>query len=393
MSFPYHDLYWTETPDFLNGKIKSNESVLATDLFWWLFPDIYRYTHTFAMPKTTYDWVIIHKGEANLLQTDTLRYLFKKLNPVYANDVFVVLSKSAHFPKLDKNNNHIKSLSIIIDALSKSPVKTPPNDVSFVENTHRITKFNSMNSHEFLNAMNSFFKNGGYRYETVRDKTYYREIDRHIENMIASDIPTQRTILDLCCGIGRLKSILQNEKVIGIDISDTAIDIAKSTHKEYPDYEFHQMDAHHLAFPDNYFDVVLFIDAIEHVHNAEIVMKEVARVLKPGGVLMTTIANRDSLNQFMTRKLGYPEFVTNYQHIKEFSFEESKALLNHAGLDIINSSGIFLFPYWGIPGIDHLVRHLTDNDAETVELMRILGERVGAEHAYASVLLGMKKPQ
>jgi hypothetical protein len=45
------------------------------------------------------------------------------------------------------------------------------------------------------------------------------------------------------------------------------------------------------------------------------------------------------------------------------------------GLKVIRSGGIFLYPYWGIPGIDQVMRSINDSDPEVVELMRELGRR------------------
>jgi SAM-dependent methyltransferase len=150
------------------------------------------------------------------------------------------------------------------------------------------------------------------------------------------------------------------------------------------------MDAHDLRFVDESFDAVLFIDAIEHVKDAERVIAETARVLRPGGAVLLTVANRDSVNQVLTRKLGYPEFVTNYQHIREFSYAETLSMLEANHLQIEKTRGIFLYPYWGVPRVDEFVREVTDEDPEFVELMRELGEKVGAEHAYCSVVLARK---
>jgi 2-polyprenyl-3-methyl-5-hydroxy-6-metoxy-1,4-benzoquinol methylase len=107
------------------------------------------------------------------------------------------------------------------------------------------------------------------------------------------------------------------------------------------------MDAHSLCSADGSFDIVLFIDAIEHVKDAYKVVSEISRVLRPGGQVLLTVANRDSVNQVLTRKLGYREFVTNYQHIREFSFAETRNLLGSHHLEIEQSRGIFLYPYWG----------------------------------------------
>ena len=114
-------------------------------------------------------------------------------------------------------------------------------------------------------------------------------------------------------------------------------------------------------------------------------------MLRPGGRLLTTAANRNSVNQVITRRLGYPEFVTNYQHIAEFGLDDLTEMLDDAGFDVVRTEGIFLFPYWGVPGVDQAVRHLTDDDPEVVELMRKLGRLVGAEHAYTSVVAAVRR--
>ena len=47
--------------------------------------------------------------------------------------------------------------------------------------------------------------------------------------------------------------------------------------------------------------------------------------------------------------------------------------------------------YWGIPGIDGLVRHITDDDPEIVEILCEMGRKVGPRYAYAFVLLARKE--
>ena len=48
--------------------------------------------------------------------------------------------------------------------------------------------------------------------------------------------------------------------------------------------------------------------------------------------------------------------------------------------------------FWHFADIDadEIEREVTEGDAQFVELMRHLGERVGAEHAYCSVVLVRK---
>lgn len=47
-----------------------------------------------------------------------------------------------------------------------------------------------------------------------------------------------------------------------------------------------------LPYPGSYFDVVTCLDVLEHVQSTEQVLREIKRVLKPGGVLLTSVPNR-----------------------------------------------------------------------------------------------------
>ena len=57
------------------------------------------------------------------------------------------------------------------------------------------------------------------------------------------------------------------------------------------DYVAQQMDALNLAYTDNYFDRVFSISVIEHIgdNGDSEVMKEIWRVLKPGGLFIFTV--------------------------------------------------------------------------------------------------------
>jgi len=114
-------------------------------------------------------------------------------------------------------------------------------------------------------------------------------------------------------------------------------------------------------------------------------------VLVPGGELLVTFANRNSVNQVLAEKLGHHRFVTNHQHIHEYALAEMSELLDDTGFEICETAGISLYPYWGVPRVDEVVRELTDDDPEVVGIMRELGRRVGAEYAYTGVIVAQRR--
>ncbi|MES2975097.1 MAG: class I SAM-dependent methyltransferase [Pseudomonadota bacterium] len=389
MSFPYHDRFWAPLADFLQKHVRPDDKVLGSDLFWWLFPRLFRYADMRRNPEAHYDWIVIHKGELDQLPVRRLTGLFNTMRVAFANEVFVVLTANTSVEQVDRAADHVRALELQLAALRDAPEAIRLDEPEPVlPDEGSIVQFGSLDAAGLREAMNSFWTNGGYVYGTKRDIVYYNEIDRHIADMTGAS--GGRKVLDLCCGTGRLRNLLPGDDIVGVDLSDVAIEMAQQRHAGLANFSFRQMDARQLDFPDASFDLVLFVDAVEHVLDVHATLAEASRVLRPGGLMMMTVANRDSLNQFITRKLGYPEFVTNYQHVKEFSYRETLDLLLHARMEVVRTAGIFLFPYWGVPGIDGVVREITDDDAETVELMRVLGERAGAEYAYASVILARK---
>jgi SAM-dependent methyltransferase len=334
---------------------------------------------------------VLHKGLIEELPASFVVESWDALKPVFANEVFIILARGITSGELPGDNPHIAALTERLPSLAFDAEKEPPQVVvePVLPEPGAIFKFSVLEPEEFADAMDEFWLQGGYIYSTRRDQSYYAEIDRYIAEFVGE---RSGLILDLACGIGRCGALLSSEcRITGIDVSRIAIEMAQERHHDKPNFKFEVMDAHSLSFPDQHFDVVLFVDAIEHVMNVERVFAEISRVLKSDGALMLTVANRNSVNQILTRKLGYPEFVTNYQHIREFSYPETLDLLRRHGFRLEREAGIFLYPYWGVPGVDEIVRKVTDHDPEFVDLMRDLGERIGAEHAYCSVVLGRKK--
>lgn len=102
------------------------------------------------------------------------------------------------------------------------------------------------------------------------------------------------SILEIGCGPGDLTYALVDraEKVVAIDISAKAIELAKKrkdlwslSDEQKQKAEFRQMSAVQLDFPDATFDWVVSTSVVEHLHPEDLSshMSEVRRVLKAGG--------------------------------------------------------------------------------------------------------------
>lgn len=109
------------------------------------------------------------------------------------------------------------------------------------------------------------------------------------------DLPITKTtkILDIGCGRGDISLYLAQKAnlVVGIDYSKDGISIANSIKKGFSKdiqkkIQFKVMDVKKLSFQDNYFDMVICIDVLEHLYKNEVdlSMQEVSRVLKKNGI-------------------------------------------------------------------------------------------------------------
>lgn len=115
-------------------------------------------------------------------------------------------------------------------------------------------------------------------------------------------------LLDVGCAYGYYTRFYLNKckKIYGIDPNEDFIRIAK---EKYPRVEFKVASAENLPFKENYFDVVLLNDVLEHVENEEKTLNEVYRVVKEKGVIILTVPHKGLL-RFMDVD-NYSWFVRN----------------------------------------------------------------------------------
>lgn len=93
-------------------------------------------------------------------------------------------------------------------------------------------------------------------------------------------------ILDMGCGPGGNISLLsQFGRVTGLDVSEEALKFARS----YSFFKLVLADAKKLPFTDSSYDLVTSLDVFEHLEDDQKAFREVWRVLRQGGVLLTTV--------------------------------------------------------------------------------------------------------
>lgn len=124
----------------------------------------------------------------------------------------------------------------------------------------------------------------------LRVKTFYNA--DYFERVVLPllDLPPAARVLDVGCGNGGLSFTLARLRpdlqITGIDPEANALESAAQAAAEngWVLLRFEQGDAHQLTYEDSCFDMVMCQTVLTHVRDAEKVIIEMTRVLKPGGV-------------------------------------------------------------------------------------------------------------
>lgn len=167
-------------------------------------------------------------------------------------------------------------------------------------------------------------------WELVPDR---RRGPRDLSDWVGSLEPA-RHALDLGCGDGAVSAAVRAEQLTIADVSPVALGRARGRLPEAEAVEL-EPDAP-LPFADGTFDLVVCTETIEHVHDLQIFMSEVRRVLEPRGRLaLTTPANR-----FL---IPAPDPLS--PHLRHLTKRSLRALLERMGFDIqvLRRSGGGLF--------------------------------------------------
>jgi len=121
-----------------------------------------------------------------------------------------------------------------------------------------------------------------------------------------------RSMLDAGCGDGRYFTALPAlgplpGRVVGIDIADSILRTARgAATRANVDVELIRANLEELPFADSEFDLVLCVQAIEHLLDPTRGIRELARVTSAGGKLLLTTDNRRML---ITKALNAPRWA------------------------------------------------------------------------------------
>ena len=168
--------------------------------------------------------------------------------------------------------------------------------------------------------------------------------DAQVQHTIAQLVPEGAHVLDLGCGDGALlQHLITTRRCTGYGIEIDDDNVLACVRRGV---NVLQLNLHEglKAFRNQSFDVVLQIDTLQHLRNAEVMLRETARVGRVGIVAFPNFAhwpNRLSIARGrmpVTRRLPYQWYDT--PNIRVGTFKDFEALARKNGLQILDAFGL-----------------------------------------------------
>ena len=181
-------------------------------------------------------------------------------------------------------------------------------------------------------------------------KQNYEKFVKFIESEI--EIKPETEIFDMGCGTGHVLGFLKERGCISLcggDISQVAINKAK---KNYKGINFEVIEAEgKLPYKRNSFDLVFLVEVLEHVIDTEEMLKEVKRVLKPGGYLLVTTTEIYFIKLLLVGLFKIDEYFHPMSpHIRYFTRNSLRKLAERCGYKYVkygmNGAYLRVLP-WG----------------------------------------------
>ncbi|MGM0608820.1 MAG: methyltransferase domain-containing protein [Candidatus Muiribacteriota bacterium] len=181
-------------------------------------------------------------------------------------------------------------------------------------------------------------------YEIARWEALFDVIKKYVKE------PGNKKVLDYGCGSGLYvdlwKLFFNDENLVFCDISSKALGILSQKYPEFKE-KVSEIQKDKTLFDDNSIDLIVSIEVIEHVESFEKYIKEIYRILKPGGIFIWTtpcanILSVEHIYNIFTDNIekteeGYRRWKWEDKgHLRRFKSKEIKKLLNKKGFNKVN---------------------------------------------------------
>ncbi len=174
-------------------------------------------------------------------------------------------------------------------------------------------------------------------YELVEQHRYEKEW--HIPDAAGFNQTKNLRVLEIGCGLGTdgAQFAKAGADYTGVDLTEAAVDLTRRRFELFNlPGTFRVADAEKLDFPDNSFDIVYSHGVLHHTPDTAGAIREVHRVLRPGGRALVMLYHRDSYNYrvniSMLRRAGVHllRWDSGLKIVRLLTGEPEDALREHA---------------------------------------------------------------
>ena len=141
--------------------------------------------------------------------------------------------------------------------------------------------------------------------------------------------PELKSFLEIGCGTGFVISAISKRfpeaKLVGSEYLEDGLVYAR---RRMPDAEFTQMDARHIPY-ESEFNAIGAFDVLEHIEEDEVVLQQICKALKPGGIVFITVPQHRWLWS------AVDEYAC---HVRRYDVNELHQKVCRAGFEIIQST-------------------------------------------------------
>ncbi|KAA0228851.1 class I SAM-dependent methyltransferase [candidate division KSB1 bacterium] len=171
----------------------------------------------------------------------------------------------------------------------------------------------------------------------VGSKGFFQDLDeyrfdklRYLPKVVDFNGYRGKSILEVGCGVGidLLRFAQGGARVIGVDLAKQSIDLAKKNFElNGAAGEFRLMNGEALEFENNRFDMVYAHGVLQYTSDANKMVKELHRVLKPGGEAIMMVYNRISWLNAMSKVMKVELEHEDAPVLNKYSIAEFKRML------------------------------------------------------------------
>lgn len=171
-----------------------------------------------------------------------------------------------------------------------------------------------------------------------------------LQRLIPNPQPSYDVVLDIGCGWGRSFKLLQERfsprRVIGLDVDPHMLTASEAEVRScHLSVDFILGSASRIPLPDGAIDLVFCHQTFHHLPHQEAALREIYRVLKPGGILLMAESTRRYIYSWIIRLLFRHDMSV------QRTAEEYLAMIRRAGFRVAPGSISYPYLWWSRPDL------------------------------------------